>query len=164
MKPGNVRAALRLVLPTLADPPDADPGRLAPREAAVTYPTILVRSARVLEEVSHERAAQDAKWGEQNHPNGTGDDRHLLCDVALPTYGTLASRARTVTDAHARQGNLTYADILMEEVGEGLAEGDPRRLRAELIQVAAVAVAWVEKIDRDDRRRRLADILAGGRG
>jgi hypothetical protein len=33
-------------------------------------------------------------------------------------------------------------------VAEALAEDDPTLLRAELIQVAAVAVAWVEAIDR----------------
>ena len=33
-----------------------------------------------------------------------------------------------------------------------VAESDPVKLRAELVQVAAVAVAWVEKIDRDIAR------------
>ena len=39
----------------------------------------------------------------------------------------------------------------MEEVAEAFEEHDPARLRSELVQVAAVAVAWVEKIDRDAR-------------
>ena len=41
--------------------------------------------------------------------------------------------------------------ILHEETGEaatGILEGDEENLRAELVQVAAVAVAWVEAIDR----------------
>ncbi len=37
--------------------------------------------------------------------------------------------------------------ILLEEVHEALAEDDPTRLRAELLQVAAVAVCWVEAIE-----------------
>ena len=127
----------------------------------MSYPTILPRSARVLEEVSQERARQDTKWGEQNHPNGTGDDVALLHGRPLPkphahvavTMGTLAYLARDVTDQAANLGTVTWADILLEEVAEGLAEADPSRLRAELIQVAAVAVAWVEKIDRDRSRR-----------
>ena len=45
-------------------------------------------------------------------------------------------------------GEGTWADILREEYFEALAETDPARLRVELIQVAAVAVAWVEAIDR----------------
>ena len=119
----------------------------------MTYPTILPRSSRVLEEVSHERARQDAKWGEQNHPNGTGDDR-LLPRLAhtfdgRATMGTLAYSARNWCQSLAEDDACTYAAILLEEVGEALAERHPAALRAELIQVAAVAVAWVEKIDRD---------------
>lgn len=126
----------------------------------MSYPTILPRSAYVLEEVSQERVRQDEKWGEQNHPNGTGDDVPMLHgepipkphEQVAPTMGSLAYTARRVTDKYAKNGALTYADILLEEVGEALAEHHPAALRAELIQVAAVAVAWVEKIDRDARR------------
>lgn len=74
----------------------------------------------VLNAVAAERARQDARWGEQNH------------------------------DAY------TYLAILTEEVGEaaqaalhdqfgGKAAGT---LEAEVIQIAAVAVAWVECIRR----------------
>lgn len=44
----------------------------------------------------------------------------------------------------------TWANILGEEVGEALQESmaDPDRLRAELVQVAAVAIATAESIDR----------------
>ena len=37
---------------------------------------------------------------------------------------------------------------MFEEVAEAFAEADVRRLRAELVQCAAVAVKWVEAIDR----------------
>ena len=76
---------------------------------------------RVLEEVVAERRRQDAKWGEQNH------------DPFL--YGT----------------------ILMEEVGEFAQAALKARfdegktldnVREEAIQVAAVAVAIVECLDR----------------
>lgn len=89
-------------------------------------------------DVAVERVAQDRKWGEQNHPNGTGSQ-----------YEHLATEAKRLTDEHAELGSITYADILREEFWEAMAESDPEKLRAELIQVAAVAVAWVEKIDRD---------------
>jgi len=36
----------------------------------------------------------------------------------------------------------------MEEVFEALAETDPEKLELELIQAAAVIVAWVEKLRR----------------
>jgi NTP pyrophosphatase (non-canonical NTP hydrolase) len=48
--------------------------------------------------------------------------------------------------------NLYWLGILMEEVGETakalIEDGHLLQIRGELIQVAAVAVAWVEKIDR----------------
>lgn len=43
-----------------------------------------------------------------------------------------------------------WLGILMEEVGEAATEtfdGNLEDLRAELVQVAAVAVAWIESID-----------------
>lgn len=93
---------------------------------------------RVLEEVSEERARQRAKWGEQELPDGTGgrrreeerDGAQILCDLRAAT------------------GSLAWRHILEEEVAEALAETDPAALRAELLQVAAVAVQWIEAIDR----------------
>ena len=45
-------------------------------------------------------------------------------------------------------GNGTWRHILTEEVWEAFAEKDSARLRAELVQVAAAAVNWIEAIDR----------------
>ena len=105
----------------------------------MTYtPYILARSGRVLEEVSYERGRQDAKWGEQNHPNGTGGRGRVAS----------ANAARHATQSSAERGELTWIDVLAEEVAEAFAESGQAALRAELIQVAAVAVAWVEAIDR----------------
>jgi len=95
-------------------------------------------TGRIAAEVILEREAQDAKWGEQNHPDGTGDDLDRL----------RADLAREATDSAAQEGRLTWKHILKEEFYEALAESDPARLRKELIQVAAVAVGWVEAIDR----------------
>lgn len=88
--------------------------------------------------VAAERQRQDDKWGEQNHPDGTGgryEVRH-------------AEAARRACDTAARTRDLTWRHILNEEVAEALAETDPVNLRAELVQVAAVAAAWVECLDR----------------
>lgn len=92
----------------------------------------------VLPEVAYERASQDAKWGQQNHKDGTGSasDRQL------------SKAARSLTDYRAKNGTLAWRQILDEEVREAFAESDTDNLREELIQVAAVAVAWVEAIDR----------------
>ena len=111
----------------------ADDGSASDRLAS---PTDLV-----LLEVAAERAAQDERWGEQNHPDGTGPAHD-------PIVGLLADRARGLTTSAAEQGSLTWRHILREEYAEAAAEADPAKLRAELVQVAAVAVAWIEALDR----------------
>jgi hypothetical protein len=98
-----------------------------------------------LDDVYKERDSQDKKWGEQNHPNGGGSPLHLI----------LATHARARCETAAKAGSLTWADILGEEFGEALAESDPVLLRAELVHVAAVAVAWMEAIDRQLERKAL---------
>lgn len=83
-----------------------------------------IEQARVIKDIIQERKRQDSKWGSQ----------------------------RNLSD-------LTWIAILTEEVGEsaqevltripgnevaGKGHGD---LREELVQVAAVAVAWIEALD-----------------
>lgn len=92
----------------------------------------------VLDQIAAERDRQDAKWGEQNHPDGTGQHPEIIdADVA-----------RMVCQSAAEGGYLDWLHILREEVAEAFAESDPAKLRAELVQVAAVAVAWIGAIDR----------------
>ncbi|MCH5677848.1 hypothetical protein [Streptomyces gilvus] len=93
---------------------------------------------RVLREVLAERGRQDERWNEQNHPDGTGNK----------TQQEQADMARKWCQDAFGSGYGTWADILAEEVAEASAERDPAKLRAELVQVAAVAVAWIEAIDR----------------
>lgn len=100
--------------------------------------TYIVRILGVLPEIADERERQDEKWGEQNHPDGTG-----------PGYRVHAIEARVRCQRAAQSGLVTYKDILEEEVYEAFAETDPDKLRVELVQVAAVAVAWIEKLDRE---------------
>jgi hypothetical protein len=106
----------------------------------------------VARDVAHERQRQNAKWGEQNHPDGTGPDVWPLAFAACSTPAAdLARSATRVTDDYAKAGKVTWLDILREEYHEALAESDPEKLREELIQLAAVAQQWVEAIDRRDR-------------
>jgi hypothetical protein len=102
--------------------------------------------AAVLAAVAAERARQDAQWGEQNHPDGTG--ARTASWGALVHAETAATDARLRCQRAAKVGDLTWRHILNEEVAEAFAEGDPAKLRAELVQVAAVAAAWIEAIDR----------------
>ena len=55
--------------------------------------------------------------------------------------------ARNACDRADREGRCTWAHILDEETAEALAETDPVKLRAELIQVAAVALHWCAALD-----------------
>jgi hypothetical protein len=110
-------------------------------------------------QAKQELRRQHEKWGEQNHPDGTGDDRLVLAGLrthrsARPltvddtTAGTFAFLAKHATDRLAAGGHVQWSDILLEEVFEALAENEPAMLRNELIQVAAVALQWAGAIDR----------------
>jgi hypothetical protein len=100
-----------------------------------------LKTQQVLEEVLHERLKQNEKWGEQSHPDGTGGA--LAFEVAEITRRDCEFAFSDVTTDVG-----TWRHILDEEVAEAFAETEPDKLRAELVQVAAVAAAWIESIDR----------------
>ncbi len=94
----------------------------------------------ILLEVHDERRRQDARFGEQNHRDGLG---HPMA-FDYPTEW----RAKESYEHAKRTNDLTWCHVLGEEFCEALHAGNVDRLREELIQVAAVAVAWIECIDR----------------
>lgn len=100
------------------------------------------RQSRILLEIAAERAAQDAIFGVQDLPDGTG----ITGDTER------ANSARHVCDVMLERGEGTYRDVFYEEVMEALAESDPAKLRAELVQAVAVGVKWIEAIDRREGR------------
>ncbi len=119
----------------------------------------------VLKEVAEERQRQEARWGEQNHHDGTGP-LALFLGARVPeehTYADIRDRATEMTDWRSGSKMVSYGDIFLEEVFEAMAESDQGRLREELVQCAAVAVAWIEKIDRDQLNTvpRKAEFLPG---
>jgi len=68
--------------------------------------------------------------------------------------------ARLAYDRAKREGRLTHAHILEEEFLEAMCETDSAKLRAELVQLAAMAIKQIADID-----RRAADpAVARGRG
>ena len=91
---------------------------------------------RIVQDVREERGRQDLQFGRQLHPNGTN-----------VKYKPLADSARNATRKADADGQQTWFNIAREEFWESMAETDPKRLRAELIQLIAVGVAWVEAID-----------------
>lgn len=102
------------------------------------------RTLDVLLEVFRERERQEARWGQQDHKSGTG----LGCLQILVDKGASAADAKGVCERAFQQGRGTYLHILWEEVAEAAEEDDDALLRAEMVQVAAVAVAFIESIDR----------------
>lgn len=121
---------------------------------------------RRIDQLDHdEQDRQDRKWGpDRHHPNGTGPDVAALAEIGLDPFRAtaqeLAEAATAATDRRATNGMLDWADILLEEVFEALAEEGPRELRHELVQARAVIAQWIADLDRqlgdapaDDRRR-----------
>ena len=103
-----------------------------------------------------ERARQDRKWGAQDHPDlcpvltsrpcGATPQHHAE-DLEIPT----ASRAKYLCDSAFVAGRAHWGAILSEEIAEAVeaaALGDVDALRKELVQSAAVIVAWLEVLDR----------------
>lgn len=99
------------------------------------------RQRALFEELHGELQRIYEKWGDQNHDDGTGG--------SLLAYER--EMARLSCQHAARSGYVTWMMILREEFFEAVAESDPARVRAELIQVAGVALTWIDAIDRRQR-------------
>lgn len=91
--------------------------------------------AAIFSRIDAERKAQDAKWGQQNHEDGTGSE----------AAQAMANYLRALCQS---QDKDSWMNILAEEVAEAFAEAEPAALRKELIQSAAVIVAWIECAER----------------
>lgn len=123
----------------------------------------LASTLRVVNEVVEERRRQDAKWGEQNHPSLSPEvPREIPEDTAADMGVPSANTARQRVENLARRGMLGYADIALEEFCEAIEaaaevpeapDEDESFLRVELVQTAAVLVAWIESIDRRTAKR-----------
>jgi hypothetical protein len=104
------------------------------------YPTLFTTPGlrTFAEEIDAERQRQLEKFGDQHHPDGTGAEY----------YVAMADEARDDVERFlAQHSGPEWALILLEEVYEALAEADPAKLRAELIQCSAVIQAWIHDID-----------------
>lgn len=112
-------------------------------------------TTKVLIEVERERTRQDAKWGPQNHRDlpdrwrEWGWGREQVAQIlVVPTAKEAKDNCDYESDVLQ---SPTWSHILTEEHAEAIEQaalGDRAKLREELIQVAAVAVAWIEAIDR----------------
>lgn len=113
----------------------------------MSYPTYLTRAER---EIRDEYERQYATWGEQNHPDGTGEHvtSFLPGSAGALTMTDLATHFKTMCEELGALGKQTWLAILLEEIFEAAEESDPAKLRYELIQSAGVILQWVETIDR----------------
>lgn len=118
----------------------------------MTVPTNLTKRppmsselAGVLVEIAEERARQEELWGEQNHPVLSSSPNTF---VARRSHAARADVFKRRNDRRAKESNLAWDDIILEEVYEALAEEDPARIRAELVQAAAVVVNMIQGLDR----------------
>lgn len=59
------------------------------------------------------------------------------------------TQATNSCDRATREGRVTFAQVLEEEFWEAICEEDKAKLRAELVQVAAVTIRWLAKLDRE---------------
>lgn len=95
---------------------------------------------KALGEVEEERRRQDSMWGtERSIPSGTSQG----------AWGLTAELLQRACDNAFANKEGTWVHILQEEVYEVLAEEDPTKLQEELIQVAAVCVAWWEQLEKE---------------
>jgi|SRR5579859_5199996 len=102
------------------------------------------RMLAVMEEIVDERFRQDAKWGEQNYKGGNGLASHL----------GLAGVYKTLNDLPSIQ--KTWKDVFLGEMHEALGATSDEELRQQLVQLAALAVAWIQAIDRKSNGDRVS--------
>lgn len=101
--------------------------------------------ANLVEDVLAEMLAGDAKHGPfSRYPDGTRAGGMNLVQ---------REQAKNACDRAFREGRGTAAHVLEEEFWEAMCEEDPVALRAELVQVAAVACKWIEKLDKEAKAR-----------
>lgn len=122
--------------------------------------TALVEAAEimgVLGEVATEIRSARAKHGPQNHlPLGFGEPQgSLLYDLDEIANVEVISYLQDLSNADLERyakylcddGNPTWAKITFEEFAEALAAADIDEARAELVQVAAMAVGSIIALD-----------------
>lgn len=112
-----------------------------------------VISNHIYEEILLERHLQDQKWGVQDHPslspNIIKGPNSNSAERANRHYGLPpVDKAKYVADEAAKKGDLTWSHIAVEELAEVVSADNDIHRRHELVQLAAVCVAWIESLDR----------------
>lgn len=87
--------------------------------------------------VSYEVPPQGTEPGDQSRPDGTSSHN----------FARIADQARRNCEKADRDGYVTWSHIARKEFWAAMAETDPVKLRAGLLQLGAVCAAWVCDID-----------------
>ena len=106
-----------------------------------------IKANPAINEVRGEMVRQVAKWGVQQHKSYT-------INTVMNEVEISADAAKARCDEKAKKGLVSWTDIFLEEVFEAFDEakkGNLENLRTELVQCAAVAVSWIESIDRNKK-------------
>lgn len=106
------------------------------------------RTREVLERVFRERQAQEARYGTENltTQSGTGPETRWLCPFTVAPADAIQKWLRRDYEKHEVDAPVTWMHLVREEIAEAFQEEDPERLAEELIQVAALCVSWVERL------------------
>jgi hypothetical protein len=100
--------------------------------------------APVFTEILKERNLQNDKFGEQNHLMNT---KFFDCEFCK-------TKERFYKEINKKEDfRYSWLTILLEEVYEAFSVKTPKKQRAEMIQVAAVAIAIIECLDRVIEKR-----------
>jgi hypothetical protein len=109
----------------------------------------------IFDEIHQERKRQDEKWGVQNHPildplliEKNASPERVCSEYEIPTE----DRAKELCEKNFKRKTGTYMHILVEEISEVASCGkDVKALREELIQTAAVTIAMIQSLDRNQK-------------
>ena len=112
-------------------------------------PTTPDRTRAVLSLVFDERQAQEVRYGSVNETtqSGSGPNARWLLPYTSESAAQIQQVLRNDYEEFEDEGPVTWLHLVREEVAEAFQESDPTLLAQELIQVAALCVSWVERLD-----------------
>lgn len=115
----------------------------------------LSRTQAVLARVLNERRAQEVRYGHVNPKlvSGTGSETRWLGPYTGDSAEQIQKVLRRDYEGWEDENEMpTWAHLVREEIAEAFQEEDPERLAEELVQVAALCVSWVERLESPTRR------------
>lgn len=118
-----------------------------------------IKTIQVLEMVFEERLRQVARYGHNEHlKDGVGSESMWLIPLSDEKSEDIQIIFRREYEAFKEEtGAPTWMHLVREEIAESFESDDDDRLVAELTQVAALCVSWIEK--KVQERAALAQVL-----